>query len=303
VSDLLSYLSLPLMLLGIFAIQAMSLQLILGGAGLLSLGHAAYFAVGGYVAGAVSVFGLPALGLVPAEFPLLSLFVCVVAGAIGAGLTGLLVALPCLRLQGDYLAMATLGFGEIVVTILKNLEVVGGTRGFKDIPRLTEGWILWLTVLAVGVFLARFYKSPMGYAIQATRDDEIAARSLGISTSYSKVIAFVVGTALSGVAGAFHVHTLQFISPDAADFNRSVEILLAVVLGGMFSLRGSFAGAFLLVLLPEVLRFAPEAIAEKRMLFFSLVVILIMIFNPKGLTAVLSKATSRFSFSKARVAP
>lgn len=285
-SDLLSYLSLPLTMLAVFGIQALSLQLILGGAGLLSFGHAAYFAVGGYVSAAVSVFALPALGLDPAASPVFSMLVAALAGLLASGLTGFLVALPCLRLQGDYLAMATLGFGEIVVTVLKNVEAVGGTRGFKDIPKLTHPLALWLTLIAVVVFLHRLYASPLGYAIRATRDDEIASRSLGISTNRSKVVAFAIGTALSGLAGAFHAHALQFISPDAANFDRSVEILLAVVLGGMFSLRGSLLGAFLLVALPEILRFATPAIAEKRVLFFSLAVILLMILNPKGLTAL-----------------
>jgi branched-chain amino acid transport system permease protein len=285
-SDVLSYLSLPLTMLAIFGIQALSLQLILGGAGLLSFGHAAYFAVGGYVAAAVSVFALPALGLDPSTSPLFSLFVAALAGLLASGLTGFLVALPCLRLQGDYLAMATLGFGEIVVTVLKNVDAVGGTRGFKDIPKLTHPLALWLTLAAVVVFLHRLYASPLGFAIRATRDDEIASRSLGISTNRSKVLAFSIGTGLSGLAGAFHAHALQFISPDAASFDRSVEILLAVVLGGMFSLRGSLLGAFLLVALPEVLRFATPAIAEKRVLFFSLAVILLMILNPKGLAGL-----------------
>ena len=292
-SDLLGYLALPLTMLAVFGIQALSLQLILGGAGLLSFGHAAYFAVGGYVSGAVTVFGLPALGIDPTAFPLTSLLVAALAGLVASGLTGFLVALPFLRLQGDYLAMATLGFGEIVVTVLKNVEVVGGTRGFKDIPKLTSPVALWITLGLVALFLHRFYKSPAGYAVRATRDDEIAARSLGISTSRAKVMAFAIGTGLSGLAGAFHVHALQFISPDAAGFDRSVEILLAVVLGGMFSLRGALLGAFILVALPEVLRFAPAYIAEKRVLFFSLAVIVLMILNPRGLTALFDKVTGR----------
>jgi branched-chain amino acid transport system permease protein len=292
-SQLLDYLSLPLTMFAIFGIQAMSLQLILGGAGLLSFGHAAYFAVGGYVSAAVTVFGLPALGIDPALHPLTSLLVAALTGMLASGLTGFLVALPCLRLQGDYLAMATLGFGEIVMTILKNVEVVGGTRGFKDIPRLTHPVALWISVGLVALFLHRFYASPWGFAVRATRDDEIAARSLGVSTSRAKLLAFAVGTGLAGLAGAFHAHALQFISPDAAGFDRSVEILLAVVLGGMYSLHGSLFGAFILVSLPEVLRFAPAGIAEKRVLFFSLAVIILMILNPRGLTSILERLVRR----------
>ena len=288
-SDLFSYLSLPLTLFAIACIQAMSLQLILGGAGLLSLGHAAYVAVGGYSAGAASVFLLPWLGVDPVSWPIASLLISLLIGVCTAGFTGFLVALPCLRLQGDYLAMATLGFGEIVATVFKNLDVVGGTRGFKDIPKLTHFGLLWFAVAATGLFLYRLYKSPLGLAIVATRDDEIASRSLGISTNQAKVAAFVVGTALAGMAGGFQIHAMQFMSPDAADFNRSVEILLAVVMGGMFSLRGSVLGAAIMVGLPEVLRFAPAWLSENRMIPFSIVVIVLMISNPKGLTEILRR--------------
>ena len=284
--EILSYLPLPLTLFGIAAIQAMSLQLILGGAGLLSLGHAAYFAVGAYSAGAFSVFAAPALGL---SSPFIILLLALIVGGIAAGLAGLLVAIPTLRLQGDYLAMATLGFGEIVSTVFKNLEVVGGTRGFKDIPKYTSPLGIWVAVFAVALFLKRFYKTGLGYSILATRDDEIAARSIGISTQVAKVSAFVIGSALAGIAGGFYAHALQFVSPDAADFSRSVEIVLAVVIGGMFSMQGSILGAFILVAVPEVLRFAPGAIAEKRMLFFALFVIVLMIVNPRGLSALFAR--------------
>jgi branched-chain amino acid transport system permease protein len=288
-ADLWSYIQLPLSILGVVCLQAMGLQLILGGAGLLSLGHAAFSAAGGYAAGAVSVFLLPRLGFEPLSSPLVSLFCCLFIGVGVAGLLGFLVAVPCLRLQGDYLAMATLGFGEIVVMVLKNLEVVGGTRGFKDIPKLTNLSVLWACVVIVAVLLHRFFSSPIGLAIQATRDDEIAARSLGISTHKSKMVAFVIGASLAGLGGAFQIHGMQFMSPDAADFARSVEILLAVVIGGMYSLRGSLLGALILVAVPELLRFAPAAVSENRMLAFSLVVIVLMVMNPKGLSSFIEK--------------
>jgi branched-chain amino acid transport system permease protein len=126
-------------------------------------------------------------------------------------------------------------------------------------------------------------------AIQATRDDEIAARSLGINTYNSKLSAFVIGSAIAGVAGALYVHALQFISPDEADFSRSVIIVLAVVIGGMTSLFGSVLGALILVSVPEILRFAPDAIREQRMIYFALIVIFVMLFSPKGLQSLLVK--------------
>ena len=288
-SDLWTYLHLPLSILGVVCLQAMGLQLILGAAGLLSLGHAAFSAIGGYTAGAISVFLLPKIGFVPTDFPFVSLIICLCVGTSVAALLGFLLALPCLRLQGDYLAMATLGFGEIAVMVLKNLEVVGGTRGFKDIPKLSHLGLLWFLVALVAILLQRFLKSPVGLSIQATRDDEIAARSLGISTHKAKVTAFVMGAGLAGLGGAFQIHGMQFMSPDAADFGRSVEILLAVVIGGMYSLQGSLLGAVILVAVPEVLRFAPPVIAENRMLAFSVVVIVVMVLNPKGLSALLER--------------
>ena len=288
--QLLEYLSLPVTLLGIFAINAMSLQLILGGAGLLSLGHAAYFAVGGYSSAAFVVYAAPALGIAD---PMLLMLSGLTVGFLTSALAGILVAIPCLRLSGDYLAMATLGFSEIVSTILKNIESLGGTRGFKDIPRLSSPLFVWAGVILVAWFLTRFYKSHWGVAIKATRDDEIAARSIGISTRYAKVVAFTLGTAIAGLAGSFFAHTLEFISPESASFQQSVEILLAVVIGGMFSLRGSVLGAVILVLLPEALRFAPPLVSQNRMLIFSAVVIIIMLFNPKGLSAVFEKLLMR----------
>jgi branched-chain amino acid transport system permease protein len=284
--QLIEYSILPLTLFGITAIQALGLQLILGGAGLLSLGHAAFYAVGGYCAAAFSVYAAPALGITD-SFLLLSLSLLV--GAISAMAAGFLVAVPCLRLQGDYLAMATLGFAEILGTALKNIESVGGTRGFSGIPKL--GSVVWVFgVLAVIWFaLSRFRHTGLGLAIQATRDDEIAARSLGINTYSSKLSAFVIGSAIAGIAGALYVHALQFIHPDEADFSRSVIIVLAVVIGGMNSLFGSVLGAFILISVPEVLRFAPDAIREQRMIYFALIVILVMLFSPKGLHDLISR--------------
>ena len=130
-------------------------------------------------------------------------------------------------------------------------------------------------------------------AIQATRDDEIAARSLGINTYSSKLSAFVIGSAIAGIAGALYVHALQFIHPDEADFSRSVIIVLAVVIGGMNSLFGSVLGAFILISVPEVLRHAPDAVREQRMIYFAIIVILVMLFSPKGLQDLIPRFFSK----------
>lgn len=284
--QLIEYSILPLILFGITAIQALGLQLILGGAGLLSLGHAGFYAVGGYSAAAFTVYAAPALGITQ---PVLLLLLSMIVGAFSSFLAGLLVAVPCLRLQGDYLAMATLGFAEILGTALKNIDAVGGTRGFTGIPKLSSLSWVFATLIFIWWALSRFRRTGLGMAIQATRDDEIAARSLGINTYGAKLSAFVIGSAIAGVAGALYVHALQFISPDEADFSRSVVIVLAVVIGGMTSLFGSVLGALILIAIPEILRFAPDAIREQRMIYFALVVIFVMLFSPKGLHSLLSR--------------
>ncbi|NBX15869.1 MAG: branched-chain amino acid ABC transporter permease [Proteobacteria bacterium] len=297
--QLLDYSVLPLILFGITAIQALGLQLILGGAGLLSLGHAAFYAVGGYSAAAFTVYAAPAIGLTQPFFVMLA---ALAVGALSAMIAGFLVAVPCLRLQGDYLAMATLGFAEILGTALKNIDAVGGTRGFSGIPKLSS--LVWVFVVLglVWLMIARLQKTGLGMAIQATRDDEIAARSLGINTYASKLSAFVVGSSIAGLAGALYVHALQFISPDEADFSRSVIIVLAVVIGGMTSLFGSVLGALILVAVPEILRFAPDAIREQRMIYFALIVIFVMLFSPKGLQSLLVKVLPRRGQSSGRSA-
>lgn len=288
--QLIEYSILPLTLFGITAIQALGLQLILGGAGLLSLGHAAFYAVGGYSAAAFTVYAAPALGI---EQPIVLMLLALIVGAVSSMLAGFLVAIPCLRLQGDYLAMATLGFAEILGTALKNIDAVGGTRGFTGIPKLSS--LIWVFVVLALVWwmLARLRRTGLGMSIQATRDDEIAARSLGINTYSSKLLAFVIGSAIAGLAGALYVHALQFISPDEADFSRSVIIVLAVVIGGMTSLFGSVLGALILIAVPEVLRFAPDAIREQRMIYFAIIVILVMLFSPKGLQSLLTRFIGR----------
>jgi branched-chain amino acid transport system permease protein len=251
------YLLLPLSLFGIIAIEAMGLQLILGGAGLLTLGHTAFFAIGGYASAAFVTLVAPSLGI-HSTFLLLGLGM--IFGAFFAGFFAFMVAVPCLRLRGDYLAVATLGFGQIIENVLYNIPQFGGASGFTNIPQLASLGLIWVWVAVVGFGLFRFYRTGVGQAILCSRDDEIVARCFGISPERAKLTAFIVGNMITGVAGVFYVHTFQFISPTAAGFQKSVEILLAVVIGGMFSIRGSLIGAAILVLVPECLRFLPQQI-------------------------------------------
>lgn len=307
-TDIFNYIQLPFIVFCILAIQAMSLQIILGGTGLLSLGHAAFYTVGGYTSAMFTVFIAPKMGI--ENHSLLLLIACII-GMVSASLTGLIVAIPCLKLRGDYLAMATLGVGEIVATIFKNLDFVGGTRGFKDIPKLGSPLLIFVVMIVIAVFIIRFYKTNIGYAVRATRDDEISARSIGIDIYKTKLISFLIGTSLAGLAGVFYSHTLQFISPDEAGFYNSVVLVLAVVIGGMYSVYGSMFGAFIIVVIPEFLRFIPQlcdplliklvengiinqtfinifnSIFSNRTLVFSVLVVIIMLLNPKGVASLM----------------
>ncbi len=303
-----SYLVLPLSLFGIVAIEAMGLQLILGGAGLLSLGHTAFFAIGGYASGAFVMYLAGSFGI---QSPTLLLMSGMVFSMLISAIAALFIAIPCLRLRGDYLAVATMGFGQIVENVLNNLSQFGGASGFTNIPHLSNIWLIWAFVLIIGLSLKSFYQTGVGHAILCSRDDEIVARCFGISPEKSKLIAFIVGTMITGLAGALYVHTFQFISPVAAGFQKSIEILLAVVIGGMFSIWGALIGAFILVLIPEFLRFIPHYIngwietlsadgdlvnriapfitdfMQNSMLIFSIIVLFIIKNNPTGINSLL----------------
>lgn len=303
-----SYLILPLSLFGIMAIQAMGLQLILGGAGLLSFGHTAFFAIGGYASGAIVLFAMQSFEI---QSPILLVFIGILFAMIITALAAMIIAIPCLRLRGDYLAVATMGFGQIVENVLNNIPYFGGASGFTNIPHLSNVGLIWAFVVFIGFSLGRFYKTGIGHAILCSRDDEVVARCFGISPEKSKLIAFIVGTMITGLAGALYVHTFQFISPVAAGFQKSIEILLAVVIGGMFSIWGALIGASILVLIPEFLRFLPQHLndwiehitlnatvsnhimpivnnfMQNSMLIFSIIVLFIIKKNPGGINSLL----------------
>lgn len=282
-SSLFQYLDLPLTLLGIIALEALGLQLIVGGAGMLSLGHAAFFAIGGYASGYFSTSLAADLGFVHPQL----IFVCGLFLSVSlTAFFSTVFVLPCLRLRGDYFAIATLGFSQIVENTLYNSSFLGGASGLTGIPKYTNIVFVWILVLLIFTFVQRLYRTPLGYSILCTREDEIVATCLGISPARSKFFAFVLGAAITGLAGGLYAHAVQFISPPAAGFSKSVEILLAVVVGGLFSVWGSLLGAALIVLLPEVLRFLPESAALYHMLIFSLIVIFVIRKCNKGLVSL-----------------
>ncbi|MEJ1972417.1 MAG: branched-chain amino acid ABC transporter permease [Lacunisphaera sp.] len=268
--------------IGINIILAVSLNLVNGYTGQFSLGHAGFMSVGAYSAAAVSLFLGPKLlgedGGTALQQGLLFLG-ALITGGLGAALAGLIVGVPSLRLKGDYLALVTLGFGEIIRVIFQNVEFLGGALGLNGIPPYTT--IFWvLAFVALSVFTVTcLVNSTYGRGFLATKDDEVAAEAVGLNTTRYKIAAFVVGAFFAGAAGGLYGHFKMTITPTGFDFTKSIEIVVMVILGGMGNTLGVILAAILLTLLPEVLR----PIAEYRMIIYSLLLIILMIVRPQGL--------------------
>src|SRR4051812_4085874 len=268
--------------IGINIILAVSLNLVNGYTGQFSLGHAGFMAVGAYLSAAVTVFLGPKLlgedGGTAVTQGLL-FFSALICGGLGAALAGLTVGVPSLRLKGDYLALVTLGFGEIIRVIFQNVEVLGGALGLNGIPPYTT--IFWvLAVGAAAVFTVTcLVGSTYGRGFLAVRDDEVAAEAVGLNTTRYKIAAFVISAFFAGAAGGLYGHFKMTITPTGFDFTKSIEIVVMVILGGMGNTLGVILAAILLTLLPEVLR----PIAEYRMIIYSFLLIVLMIVRPQGL--------------------
>ena len=278
--------------IGIAIILAVSLNLVNGYTGQFSLGHAGFMSVGAYLSAAVSVFWGPKL--LGADggtaFQQNALFLAaLLAGGLCAALAGLLVGVPSLRLKGDYLALVTLGFGEIIRVIFQNVEALGGALGLNGIPAYTSiFWVLAFVALVIFVVTCLVH-STYGRGFLATRDDEVAAAAIGLNTTRYKIVAFVIGAFFAGIAGGLYGHFAMTITPTAFDFTKSIEIVVMVILGGMGNTLGVVLAAILLTLLPEVLR----PVAEYRMILYSLLLIVLMLARPQGLF--------NFKFGKAKV--
>jgi len=273
-----------LILAGINIILAVSLNLTNGITGQFSIGHAGFFAVGAYAAACVSVYGRPlfvgAFGFSPPWIQdSLVLIAASGAGIIAAALAGLLVGIPSLRLRGDYLAIVTLGFGEIIRVLILNVDFVGGARGFIGIPKLSNFFWVFLAVGAAVITVRNMERSSHGRALLSIREDEIASQAMGIPITRYKVMAFVIGAAFAGLAGSLFGHYTMYLHTNTFTFVKSFEIIIMISIGGLGSLAGSILGAIILTLLPELFR----GFSEYRMVIYSLVLILVMIFRPQGL--------------------
>lgn len=264
-------------------ILTVSLNLVSGFLGQLVLGHAGFMSVGAYTAALFTLYsGLP----ITISFP-----ISIVLAGVMAAVFSVIIGVPALRLRGDYLAIITLGFGEIIRVIILACDFTGGAKGLRGIPTILPkgsdatslalakySYVFWLAVITVVVIWA-FVRSRHGRAVIAIREDEIAAEASGIHTTYYKLFAFVMAAFFAGVAGSVYAHHIGVLDPGKFNFDYSVEILLMAVLGGLGSITGSIIAAVALTILPEFLR----GFEDYRMLIYAVILIIVMLFKPSGL--------------------
>lgn len=274
-----------LLLAGENILLAASLNLVNGWTGQFSLGHAGFMAIGAYTAAVVTTTYGPVFGVGPgAAAGEMLFFIATLCGGGFAAFCGFVVGLPSLRLKGDYLAVVTLGFSEIIRVVILNTDSVGGARGFIGIPTYsnflwTAGW-----VLATLYILYRMHESRQGREWRAVQEDEVATEALGISSTRTKVNAFVISSFFAGVAGSLFAHHLSYLNPSSFSILKTCECLIMVVLGGMGSLTGSVIAAIFVTFLPEGLRGVQDYTGvDLRMVIYSLTLIIVMLVRPQGL--------------------
>jgi branched-chain amino acid transport system permease protein len=282
-----------LVLMGINITMAVSLNIINGHAGQFSLGHAGFMAIGAYSAAFLTVYYF---GPYVAKFPENGaqailwqnalLIVAILFGALVSAIAGYIVGLPSLRLRGDYLAIVTLGFGEIIRVVILNVEKVGAARGLSGIPPWSNFfWVFFFCGVTI-LISHRLVESSVGRAFLAVREDQIAAEAMGVDTTRYKVKAFIVGSCLAGVAGALFAHYMVYLNPNMFTFIKSFEVVAMVVLGGLGSISGSIIAAVILTILPEGLRVVKDYMPggrDPRMVIYSIMLIVLMLTRPQGL--------------------
>ncbi len=302
------------------ALLALSLNLVNGFTGQFSIGHAGFMAIGAYVSAYLSttplIFGAK-LVFFTGDFQFLSYLIFATAGGLVAAAAGYVVGLPSLRLRGDYLAIVTLGFGEIIRVILLNTEAIGGARGMFGIsspaavvlgpitlsPFFVMFGLAGFWVIVTFMVLWRLGYSVHGRAFLSVREDEIAAEAMGVNTTKLKVRAFVISSFFAGVAGAIFAHSAHYLNPSTFTFTKSVDAIIMVVLGGMGSLTGSVIAAIVVTIVPEfVLRPLQEYThVDLRMVIYSLALILFMIMRPQGIFGSREVTDIWASFKKRRL--
>jgi branched-chain amino acid transport system permease protein len=262
--------------IGINALLALSLNVTLA-AGMLSLGNAAFAGLGGYAAGVLTLhFKMPYV-------------VSLCGGALAAGLVGIILGLPVLRLRGVFLAMATLAFGEVVRITAVNLEITGGAEGLTGIPNITRTWMIYLALAGAAYFMAVLRRSRLGWALVSMREDETAAACLGIHITYYKVVAFTIGAMLAGLAGGMYAHLNYLITPRDFGFFIAVDLLIYNIVGGTRVWYGPILGAALITALPEILRGVGVTAGPIRMAVNGLILLLVILFLPNGLASFFTR--------------
>lgn len=260
-----------LILVCINIILATSLNVTVGCLGQITLGHAGFMAIGGYAAALLTKSGFlnGTSGYI----------IALIIGGLLAGIVGVVIGIPALRLNGDYLAIINLAFGEIIRVLIEYFSFTGGAQGLNGIKRFNNfSLIYWIMILCF-VIMYSFMLTRHGRAIRAIREDEIAAGASGINTTYYKTLAFSFSAIFAGIAGGIYAHNIGVLSAKQFDYNFSINILVMVVLGGMGSFTGATISAIVLTILPEFLR----TFAEYRMIVYPLILIIMMIFRPRGL--------------------
>lgn len=256
-------------------ITATSLNVINGFSGQFSIGHSGLMAVGAWTGALITLNAGPALHMTGAPL----MFVGTVVGGAVAGLFGLIIGIPALRLRGDYLAIATLCFGEIIRLTILNIEALGGATGIPGIPRVMQLHWGFVAAVVVVILVANTVRSSIGRALQSVREDEVAAETMGINTFKYKVLAFVIGSFFAGVAGGLYAHNFYVINPKNFSFGLTFNILVMVVLGGQGSVTGAVLGAAAFTVVDAFL----QSYTADRMIIFSLILIVMMLLRPEGL--------------------
>jgi branched-chain amino acid transport system permease protein len=270
-------------MVGIFALLTISLNLLSGYAGMISLGHAGFFLIGSYTSAILATrFAMP--------FP-----VSLVAAAVVTAASGLLLSIPALKLSGHFLAVITIAFGLILHLLSINLEfITNGVSGISGIPRPSFGswsmksdvvyyWLVLAILALVSLLVSAYVRSGYGRALRALRDDEIAAGCMGVDVNLAKVHAFVISAAIAGIAGCLYAHYVRYINPESFTLDISIRILIMMVVGGVGSILGSLVGAFIVYVLPESLRF----LNDYYYLVFGFVIMLLMLVLPRGLVSLI----------------
>lgn len=267
-----------ILLCGINSIVAMSLNLINGITGQSCLGQAGFMSVGAYVS-AMLTKNLFSQYMTDTFTTYLFFIIALIIGGLAAGLIGFLIGLPSLRLRGDYLAIITLGFGEMIRVMWRVIPAAGRAKGLNSIPKLSNFTLVFIFVILTMIILRNYTNSRYGRGSIAVRENDLAGEAMGIDTTAVKIRAFVFSAIIAGIGGGIYAHLMTFINPDTFNSAKSTDYVLYLYAGGVGSFSSAFLGAIIFTIIPEALRF----MGEWRLVFYPLVLIIIMIKRPKGL--------------------